>query len=62
MKQYKKNIIKEFTKRRWILKLEFKVKILKSIIQNLTLTNIKRISAQHRLQNLKKNKKKKSSE
>jgi len=58
MKQYKKNIIKEFTKRRWILKLEFKVKILKSIIQNLTLTNIKRISAQHRLQNLKKIKRK----
>jgi len=58
MKQYKKNIVKEFTKRKWVLRSEFKVKILKSIVQNLTLPNIKRIDAQYSIQKLKKIKKK----
>lgn len=58
MKQYKKNIVKEFTKRRWVIRSEFKVKILKSIVRNLTLSNIKRIGAQHNIQKLKKIKRK----
>jgi len=58
MKQYKKDITKELTKRKWSLKIEVRVKILKSIIQNLTISNVKRINAQHNLQRLRKIKRK----
>jgi ribosomal protein S14 len=54
MKQYKKKIVREFVKRRGLLKRELKIKILKSILQNLTLPNISRIHAQKNIQNLKK--------
>ena len=57
MKQYKKRIIKEFIKRKWKLKNEFKLNILKSILRNLAVQNMKRIHTQRSLQKLDKIKK-----
>ena len=57
MRRQKKKIIKEVLKRKYFIKNEIKQKILKSIIQNKKIEQIKRFFAQIILQ--KKNKRKK---
>lgn len=57
MKQYKRRIIQEFLKRKWKLKNELKLYILKSILRNLAVQNMKRIHTQYSSQRLKKIKK-----
>ena len=52
--QYKLKIKNEFLKRKWYLKRELKLAILKSIQQNLSIDPIVRISAQHQLQKFKR--------
>jgi hypothetical protein len=58
MKRQKKKLVKEFLKRKYFIKNEVKQKILKSIIQNKKVDQIKRFFAQIILQ--KNNKKKKN--
>lgn len=58
MRRQKKKIIKEVIKRKYFIKNELKEKILKSIIQNKKIIQIKRFFAQIMLQ--KNNKKKKN--
>ena len=58
MRRQKKKIIKEVLKRKYFIKNEIKKKILKSIIQNKKIEQIKRFFAQIILQ--KKNKRKKN--
>jgi hypothetical protein len=58
MRRQKKKIIKEIIKRKYFIKNELKEKILKSIIQNKKIIQIKRFFAQIILQ--KNNKKKKN--
>jgi hypothetical protein len=58
MRRQKKKIIKEVIKRKYFIKNELKEKILKSIIQNKKIIQIKRFFAQIILQ--KNNKKKKN--
>jgi len=54
MKHYKKEILKEFVKRKWLLKNELKLNILKSIFQSLSIPNMKRIRVQLTLQRIER--------
>lgn len=52
--QYKLKIKNEFYKRKWYIKHELKLTVIKSIQQNLSIDPITRISTQHQIQKFKR--------